>query len=176
MHIRHDFRRRGILGSALLFVMTATACSGTDVDETPTSVPASASAASSGISPNMERYLQVANSANTETSKTLAAAGARPSVIEQDGGLRTMTIRDESRDEWAAGEYRLVVNCAGAGTLYAYFQLGEKSEIAELSACSPTATTTDVALTLKAGAINSTVIVIPVGEVQAAISYQIQKS
>lgn len=132
-------------------------------------------AATPAVTPEMPRYVQAANAANAEEDGTLIAAGARPTIVEQGSGVVAMVIRDEGGDRWAKGRYRLVVHCAGAGTLYAYFRLGGTSDIRELLPCGPSATTSTVDLAIKALSSGSAVLIIPAGNAQAAVSYQIQR-
>ncbi|MEO3745947.1 hypothetical protein [Plantactinospora sp. B5E13] len=137
--------------------------------------PTTIAGASTTISDQMPHYLREADRANARTEHTVVSTAARPTVTLQDSELMTMVIRDEGQDRWEAGNYRLVVYCVGAGTIYAHFSLGERSEVTELPTCTPTVTTGIVELTLPDPATNSSVLIIPAGNAQAAIAYQIQK-
>ncbi|MEV5691409.1 hypothetical protein [Micromonospora globbae] len=131
--------------------------------------------ASPSLSPEIPRHLLAADRANTKVANTVVAISARPTATIQDSRLMAMVIRDEGRDEWEAGNYRLVVYCVGEGTVFAHFRIGGESGITELPPCSPTVTTGTVDLHLAADAKNSSVLIIPAGNAQAAVAYQIQK-
>ncbi|QGN46417.1 hypothetical protein ACN26Y_09045 [Micromonospora sp. WMMD558] len=179
METRQSHLRRLVVASAVLamVVIPSAGCTGepeppkrVDADPSPSARPSVPTA-----DPAMERYVQAANAANAEVEGTLIAAGARPTVVDQGEGPMTMVIRDEGAEEWKAGDYRLVVNCAGSGTLYAYFRLGDRSDIQEMLPCGTTVTTGAIGLRLRSAVTGSAVLIIPAGDVRAAVSYQIQR-
>lgn len=139
------------------------------------SSPVVASSAPATMVAQMAQYLRDADRANVRTDNTLVLATARPTVTVQNSELIPMLIRDEGKDRWKAGNYRLVVYCVGTGTVVARLGLGAQSAVSELPTCTPTVTTGIVELTLPDPATNSSVLIIPAGNAQAAIAYQIQK-
>lgn len=123
----------------------------------------------------MSQYLRDADRANVRTDNTLVLITARPTVTVRNSELIPMLIRDEGKDRWKAGNYRLLVYCVGTGTVVARLGLGAYSAAAELPPCTPTITTGTVELTLPDPETNSAVLITPAGDGQAAIAYQIQK-
>jgi hypothetical protein len=172
---------RRITGGAALLALLAgvSACTGDDDRGAAQSSPASsASTGPSAAAPNdaeMQQYRMAVDDANANVAATIIAAGGRPTVVRQGAQANTMVIRDEGAEAWQAGNYRLVVYCAGSGTLYANFRLGSTAQIEELPPCSPSVTTGAVSLRLAAAAKGSAVIIIPAGNTNAAVSYQIQR-
>lgn len=138
-------------------------------------MPPSTSAQTAAGTTKMSGYLAAVTTSNASTAATVVATGARPTITEQSGRVTTMVIRDEGANVWAKGNYRLVIYCAGTGTLYAYFELGGESEIQELLPCAPTVSTGTVDLALPNDASASKVMIIPAGETEAAVAYQIQR-
>lgn len=164
--------------AAIVFgsLLGATACTSPAPDRQDSSSSSSPSPSNSPAVPaEMQNFLRQADAANAKGDNTIVSITARPTVALQDSRLMTMVIRDEGQDQWEAGNYRLVVYCVGNGTIFAHFRLGEVSKIAELPPCSPSITTGGVDINLTANARNSAVLIIPAGEAQAAIAYQIQR-
>jgi hypothetical protein len=126
------------------------------------------------LGPDMSRYMADAERANVEGPDTLHLAGARWASVGPGSEDRPL-LRDEDRSDWQAGTYRLVVYCAGTGTLSAHFQIGKWTQVAQLPACSPEVTTGTVDLAVTSDTVGSTVTLTPVGEVKAAAAYQVQR-
>lgn len=184
MKLPGGVRRPAVLGGALLAMMSAVACTGeADQRPDPTTPPSAQAVAvpeqeatTPAVTAAMQRYLETADEANARKPDSVVVAGARPAVFEGGAGIPPPVVRDEgSGDSWNAGTYRLVVHCAGAGTLQANFTLGDTTERAEMRACSPGGSTREVVLRLRADAAKSSVIIVPSGRVNAAVSYQIRR-
>lgn len=162
--------------AAAALSLAALAAAGCTGGGTPAAPAPSVTAATPGVSPEMPRFLTAADDANAEGPTTVIRAGARPTVVEENSRVQTMVIRDESSSSFAKGDYRLVVRCAGAGTLYAHFAIGKASTIEELKTCgTPTATTSAVSLSVPTDADRLSVIIMPIGNAQAAVAYQVQR-
>jgi hypothetical protein len=159
-------------------LISAAGCSDADKSSlnTPQETP-SPSASASILSPDMPGYLKLVDDANASVSNTIIKAAGRPTVTQQGANLTSMVIRDEDESTWEAGDYNLIVNCVGTGKLFAFFQIGEESEIKELQDCSPTSAATDTVHVMVKSKIkaSSRVMIIPVGSPQAAVSYQVQR-
>lgn len=178
MAARRIFVKNILLGaSTVLTVGSLAACtSEKEPNNNDLANPSSTVAGTSvTVTPKMPQYLQAANDANVATPNTVVSIAARPTVTVQDSNVMAMTIRDEGQDEWKAGNYRLVVYCAGTGTLFAHFKIGNTSQIEEMPTCAPTITTSAVDLSLPSDVRGSSVIIIPAGNAQAGVSYQIQR-
>lgn len=149
-------------------------------DSQPTATPSQDAGAtaqpqeSDAVTVRMGQYIELANEANVEDQTTLVHAAARPTVLYQESSQQTMVIRDEDESSWGPGNYRLVVYCVGEGVLYAHLGIGGRSKVEELPPCSDDITTGVVDLHIPEEVSGLTVIIIPVGPVEAAISYQLQ--
>ncbi|MBX6356303.1 MAG: hypothetical protein IRZ05_10685 [Micromonosporaceae bacterium] len=128
------------------------------------------------LPPQLSEYVAAAERANTQQPETVIRAGARPSLVQADGRRQAMVVRDEGDIDLSPGNYQLVVYCVGAGTLYAHLAIGDESTIKELPPCAVDTVvpaTVNVSTTRRAQRVS--VILIPVGEVTAGVSYQVRR-
>lgn len=173
--------RSRVLAAALpltsVLAVTA-ACTGADMSaQTSPAAPRSAIAGSSEPSTapaDLSDLIRLADVANVSGPNTLITAGARPTVVESGGQATTMVIKDLAVSPVVAGRYRLVIYCAGEGTLYAELTAGAVTQVAEMPPCGSSAAVGTLEVEATATGSEMGVTIIPVGTTRAAVSYQVQ--
>ncbi len=111
-----------------------------------------------------------------QDATAIVSVPARPTVVQRVGGVQTMVIQDEDRGAWSPGTYRLVVRCAGEGSIVAHFSIDGNSIVRQLTPCAAAPSTDVLELKLTQPGKRSVVVLIPAGESMAAVGYQIQRS
>ncbi|MEU7823750.1 hypothetical protein [Catellatospora sp. NPDC049133] len=168
-----DWRRAATGALALAAALGLAGCTG---DSGAAPAATASPTANPAISPELPRYVAAADEANVQGPATVIRAGARPTVVDDNGRVQAMVMRDESRTTFTKGNYRLTVYCVGTGTLYAHFAIGGVSKIEELPTCDTARpTVSSVELSLPADAADLSVIIMPIGDAQAGVAYQVQR-
>jgi hypothetical protein len=166
------------LPAAVLSVAALTAlaaCTSPDTAPAPArpvrSVPASAPPASPDAARDTAALRRIADEANASDDDAMIAGGARLAL----GARREPLVsRDDTTENWDAGTYRLVVRCAGSGSVGARFRIGGAVATLALT-CSPAGSMGITEVRVAQGAANSSVVITPDGSGQAAIAYTIQR-
>ncbi|MGN9813285.1 hypothetical protein ACTMSW_28525 [Micromonospora sp. BQ11] len=167
-------RRLGV-GCAVLLVSLGTVACGAErsLPAVPTPVPTTGAA----VRPDEGTPPQVGTGdpAGLAADDVVFVSGARVALSGSDVGTAPQAIRDESAEEWPAGDYRLVVRCAGQGVVVARLRLGGTATGEESLTCDPSGGTVTVDVRLASSATGSAVSITPTGTTEAMVSYRIQR-
>ncbi|MFV2020530.1 hypothetical protein [Micromonospora sp. LOL_023] len=123
----------------------------------------------------MAEYVKFVDEANVQDSSTLVRAAAQPITVNQESSEQADIIRDEDSSRWPPGNYRLVVYCAGSGTLRGHLGIGDDLRVEAFPPCSVDGTTGVVDLRVAEQTSDLKVIISSAGPVEAAIAYQLQR-
>jgi hypothetical protein len=124
----------------------------------------------------MTELIASAEKANAGTDNTVSKSGARPLTTAQGENGGQPKFSDMGTENWPPNTYKLVVACAGTGTLDVRFKLGSTEQSKKLKACRPAATSDSIEVKLAKQAKGSAIAITPEGNARAAVAYQIRRA